>query len=112
MEPAIKGIIDTYSRLGNRRAIEDMLIHRRQLAADLRGRTGYDFSRPIAEIDGEIAIIEAALQKLDPVERTTVTPASLYTSASLKIVFDGALRRGRQTKWSRRPPPGETPTAN
>jgi hypothetical protein len=73
MEPAIKGIIDTYLRLGNRRAIEDLLIHRRRLAADLRGRTGYDFSRPIAEIAGEIAVIEAALEKLDPVERTMAT---------------------------------------
>lgn len=73
MEPAIKGIIDTYVGLGNRRAIEDLLIHRRRLAADLRGRTGFDFSRPMAEIDAEIAIIEAALQKLDPVERTAAT---------------------------------------
>ena len=40
MEPAIKGIVDTYSRLGNRRAIEDLLIHRRRLAADLTGRSG------------------------------------------------------------------------
>jgi len=32
-----------------------------------------------------------------PWERTTVTPASLYTSASLKVVFDGALSRDRQT---------------
>jgi hypothetical protein len=82
MEPAIKGIIDTYSRLGNRRAIEDMLIHRRRLAADLRGRTGYDFSRPIAEIDGEIAIIETALQKLDPVERTKATRSLMGFAAS------------------------------
>ena len=37
-----------------------------------------------------------------PWERTTVTPASLYTSAALAVVFDGSLRpshcRGRQTK--------------
>lgn len=38
-----------------------------------------------------------------PWERTTVTPASLYTSASLEIVFDGALRREKPTGWSRRP---------
>jgi hypothetical protein len=35
-----------------------------------------------------------------PWERTTVTPASLYTSASLEIVFDGALRRDGRTRWS------------
>jgi Permuted papain-like amidase enzyme, YaeF/YiiX, C92 family len=39
-----------------------------------------------------------------PWERTTVTPASLYSSASLHIVFDGALRRERQTRRPRRPP--------
>jgi hypothetical protein len=39
-----------------------------------------------------------------PWERTTVTPASLYTSTSLKIVFDGALRRDGQTRGFRRPP--------
>jgi hypothetical protein len=37
-----------------------------------------------------------------PWERTTVTPASLYNSASLEIVFDGALHRDRQTRWSAR----------
>ena len=82
MEPAIKGIIDSYLRLGNRRAIEDLLIHRRRLAADLRGRTGYDFSRPLAQIDAEISIIEAALQKLDPIERTAATRSLMGFAAS------------------------------
>ena len=66
MEPAIKGIVDTYVRLKNRRAIEDLLIHRRRLALDLKVRRGFDFSRPIEQIDAEIAIIEAALEKLEP----------------------------------------------
>ena len=48
MEPAIKKIVDTYVRLKNRRAIEDLLIHRRRLALDLKSRKGYDFSRPIS----------------------------------------------------------------
>jgi hypothetical protein len=73
MEPAIKGIVDTYVRLGNRRAIEDLLIHRRRLALDLRGRTGYDFSRPIAQVEQEIAVIEAALETLSPPEQTRAT---------------------------------------
>ncbi len=66
MEPAIKKIVDTYVRLGNRRAIEDLLMHRRRLSIDLRGRSGYDFSRPIEQIDEEIRIIATALQALDP----------------------------------------------
>lgn len=82
MEPAIKAITDTYVRLGNRRAIEDMLIHRRRLAIDLKGRSGYDFSRPIAQIDEEIAIIEAALQKLAPPEQTRETRSLIGFAAS------------------------------
>jgi hypothetical protein len=31
-----------------------------------------------------------------PWERMTVTPASLYTSPSLRVVFDGTVRRGRR----------------
>ncbi|HLZ00944.1 MAG TPA: hypothetical protein VKR55_02190 [Bradyrhizobium sp.] len=66
MEPAIKKIVDTYVKLGNRRAIEDLLMHRRRLSIDLRGRSGYDFSRPIEQIDEEIRIIAAALQAFEP----------------------------------------------
>lgn len=82
MESAIKGIVDTYLRLGDRRSIEDLLIHRRRLAADLRGRTGYDFSRPMSQINAEIAVIEAALSSLDPVERTAATRSMMGLAAS------------------------------
>lgn len=82
MEPAIKGIVDPYSRLGNRRAIEDLLIHRRRLAGDLKGRRGYDFSLPMAQIDAEIAIIEVALRKHEPVERTAATRSLMSFAAS------------------------------
>lgn len=70
MEVAIKGIVDTYVRLKNRRAIEDLLMHRRRMAIDLKGRKGYDFSRPIEQIDEEIAVIEAALHVLEPHDQT------------------------------------------
>jgi hypothetical protein len=67
MEPAIQKIADAYVRLGNRRAIEDLLLHRRRLSIDLRGRkNGYDFSGPAGQIDEEIQILEEALQKLGP----------------------------------------------
>jgi GGDEF domain-containing protein len=80
MEPAIKRIVDTYVRLRNRRAIEELLMHRRRLAIDLKARKGsYDFSRPIAQIDEELAIILAALDKLEPVNRSMAT-RSLMTS--------------------------------
>jgi hypothetical protein len=82
MEPAIKKIVDTYVRLKNRRAIEDLLIHRRRLALDLKSRKGYDFSRPISQIDGEIAIIEAALDLLEPGTLSLATRSLMSFAAS------------------------------
>jgi hypothetical protein len=82
MEPAIQGLVDTYVRLGNRRALEDLMIHRRRLAIDLKGRSGYDFSRPIAQIDAEIAVIDAALEKLAPPEQTRATRSLIGFAAA------------------------------
>jgi hypothetical protein len=73
MEPAIKRIVETYVRLKNRRAIEDLLIHRRRLAINLKAREGYDLSRPLAQIEGEIAIILAALEQLEPLNQSIAT---------------------------------------
>jgi len=73
MEPAIKRIVDTYVRLGNRRAIEDLLMHRRRLSIDLKGRSGYDYGRPIAQIDEEIRIIAEGLRQFEPPGRTQAT---------------------------------------
>lgn len=82
MEPAIKKIVDTYVRLKNRRAVEDLLIHRRRLALDLRSRRGYDFSRPIEQVDEEIAIIEAALEQLEPGTLSLATRSLMSFAAS------------------------------
>jgi len=41
-------------------------MHRRRLAIDLNGRSGpYDFSRPLGQINEEIAAIEAGLERLN-----------------------------------------------
>ena len=66
MQPAIRSIVDVYVRYRNRGALEDLLSHRRRLVAGLRALTGtYDASKPIAQIENEIAIIEAGLAKLE-----------------------------------------------
>jgi hypothetical protein len=63
---AIEGIVDTYVKLGDRPALEDLRMHRRGLAVDLNGRSGpYDFSGPLAQINEEIAAIEAGLERLN-----------------------------------------------
>jgi hypothetical protein len=42
-------------------------MHRRRLAVDLKGRSSgpYDFSPPLGQIDEEIAVIEAGLERLN-----------------------------------------------
>jgi hypothetical protein len=66
MTKAIEGIVDAYVKLGDRRALEDLRMHRRRLAIDLNGRSGpYDFSLPLGQINEEIAAIEAGLERLN-----------------------------------------------
>jgi hypothetical protein len=66
MTKAIEGIVDAYVRLGNRQALEDLRMHRRKLAVDLKGSQGpYDFSLPLGQIDEEIAAIDAGLERLN-----------------------------------------------
>jgi hypothetical protein len=64
---AIEGIVDAYVKLGDRRALEDLRMHRRRLAVDLKGRSSgsYDFSLPLGQIDEEIAAIEGGLERLN-----------------------------------------------
>lgn len=64
MPSAIEQIVDTYVRLKNRRGLDALMMHRQRLAVDLKSRSGYDFSRPIQQIDEEIAVIEAGLARL------------------------------------------------
>jgi hypothetical protein len=66
MSEAIQRIVDAYVRFNNRRALEDLMMHRQRLAIDLKSRTGFDFSLPIQQVDEEIAVIEAGLERLSP----------------------------------------------
>ena len=43
MSEAIQRIVDAYVRFNNRRALEDLMMHRQRLAIDLKSRTGFDF---------------------------------------------------------------------
>lgn len=70
MPSAIEQIVETYVRLKNRRALEGLMMHRQRLAVDLKGRSGYDFSSPIQQIDEEIAVIEAGLARLRSADGT------------------------------------------
>jgi hypothetical protein len=66
MELAIRNIVDVHVRFRNRRALVELRAHRERLIAELRLLAGgYDISKPIAQMQAEIAIIEAGLAKLD-----------------------------------------------
>jgi hypothetical protein len=66
MSKAMKQIVQVYVRHLNRRALEDLRKHRQKLALELRtqARPGYDFGLPIRQINEEIAVVEAGLERL------------------------------------------------
>jgi len=65
MEP-IGSIVAAYVRLRNRKALDDLRAHRGRLTAELESLPGpYDASKMIAQLDNEIAIIDAGLSLLD-----------------------------------------------
>jgi hypothetical protein len=57
-------IVEGYTRLNDRRSLEDLRMHRRRLAVDLKARTGFDCRSSIGQIDDDIALIEAGLRTL------------------------------------------------
>ena len=66
MQP-LQSIVDVYVRYRNRKALDDLRAHRggliRQLWAVMSGP--YDVSAAIAELENDIAVIEAGLAKLN-----------------------------------------------
>ena len=65
MKTAIELIVKTYVRLNNRRALEEMLLHRQRLWVDLNTRSsGFDVTGPIHQIDEEIAVLKAGIAEL------------------------------------------------
>ena len=65
MATAIELIVGTYVRLKNRRALEDMLLHRQRLSVDLNSRkSGFDIAGPIRQVDEDITVIKTGLAEL------------------------------------------------
>ncbi|OKO73683.1 hypothetical protein [Bradyrhizobium sp. AS23.2] len=64
MSSAISLIVEGYARLKDRQSLENLRMHRRRLAVDLRARTGFDCRSSIAQVEQDIAVIEAGLQTL------------------------------------------------
>lgn len=64
MSSAIELIVDGYARLKDRQSLEDLRMHSRWLAVDLKARLGFDCRSSIAQVEQDIAAIEGALQTL------------------------------------------------
>jgi capsule polysaccharide export protein KpsE/RkpR len=65
MSNTVEKTVFTYVQLEDRQALEDLRMYREKLAVHLKARTGLDFSLLIHQIDAELAVIEAGLDRLD-----------------------------------------------
>jgi len=66
MSGAIERIVGAYVKLGNRKALEEMKVHRQRLITELKSAHGaFDLSLSIKQLDDEIAVIELGLWMLN-----------------------------------------------
>jgi hypothetical protein len=71
MSNAVKKTVDTYVQLNDSHALGELRRYRRELAVLLKAQTGLDFSLLIAQIDAEIAVIDAGLDRLGQAVHST-----------------------------------------
>jgi len=64
MSNTVEKTVVTYVQLNDREALEDLKTYRQKLSVHLKARTGLGFSLLIHQIDAEIAVIEAGLDRL------------------------------------------------
>ena len=66
MAEAIERIVGAYVKLGNRKALEDIKVHRKSLITELKSAHGaFDLSLLIKQLDDEIWVIEVGLWMLN-----------------------------------------------
>ncbi|MGY8683546.1 hypothetical protein Q2941_38085 [Bradyrhizobium sp. UFLA05-153] len=63
MSKAIELIVEGFTRIRDRQSLEDLRMHRRRLAVDLRSIEGFDCRQSIAQIDDDIEV--SGLRSLD-----------------------------------------------
>ncbi|MCG2632457.1 hypothetical protein L6654_38265 [Bradyrhizobium sp. WYCCWR 13023] len=66
MSKALELIVDGYVKVRDRRALTELLAHRRKLVADLQAVSGIDPEKSLAVVQAELALIEAGLEALKP----------------------------------------------
>ena len=66
MSEAIERIVGAYVKLRNRKALEDMKVHRQRLITELKSTQGaLDLSLSMKQLDDEIAVIALGLWMLN-----------------------------------------------
>jgi capsule polysaccharide export protein KpsE/RkpR len=65
MSNTVEKTVATYVQLNDRQALEDLRTYRQRLAVHLKARTALDLSLLTSQIDAEIAVIEAGLDRLN-----------------------------------------------
>jgi hypothetical protein len=63
---AMQMIVAGYVKVRDRRALADLLAHRRKVLIELQGVTGINPASSVAAVQDEIAIIQAGLEELRP----------------------------------------------
>jgi len=66
MSKATELIVAGYVKVKNRRALTDLLAHRRKVLAELQAASGIDPANAVQAVQEELAIIEAGLEELKP----------------------------------------------
>jgi inorganic triphosphatase YgiF len=59
-------IIASYVKVRDRRALTDLLAHRRKVLAELQAVSGINPENAVRAIQDELAVIEAGLEELKP----------------------------------------------
>jgi hypothetical protein len=63
---AMQMIVAGYVTVRDRRALADLLAHRRKVLAELQAVAGINPANSVAAVQDEIALIEAGLEELKP----------------------------------------------
>ena len=64
MNSAIEQIVDAYVGLGNWQALQDLKLHRENLASAIRNRTDFNYAVLLGQIDDDLLAIEHGLGRL------------------------------------------------
>ena len=64
MTSAIDQIVAAYVKLGNRKALQDLVDLRERLATNMRSRTDFNFSIALYQLDIEIAAAKSGLDRI------------------------------------------------